>query len=90
MIRAVSSLRPVSRDSRGDSLSVAAEAQRRLQQSSYPSHRRLECRFHGGVLTIQGRVPSFYLRQVAWALVTGVRGIDEFVDQMEVDQKFGH
>lgn len=78
------------RESSGSSPSVVAEAHRRLQRSSYPSHRRLECRFHGGVLTIQGRVPSYYLRQIAWALVADLRGIDEFVDRMEVDQTFSH
>lgn len=64
--------------------SVVDQANRRLQRSPYLSHRRLRCSFREGVLTLDGRVSSYYLRQMAWALVADLEGIAEFVDRIEV------
>lgn len=63
---------------------TGVEAQRRLQNSPYPSHRRLRCSFRAGVLIVQGQVSSYYLRQMAWALVADLDGVDQFVDRVEV------
>lgn len=68
----------------GQWLHAGAEAQRRLQCSSYPAHRRLRCSFRAGVLIVQGRVPSYYVRQLALALVADLDGVDQFVDRLEV------
>ncbi|HEX5444494.1 MAG TPA: hypothetical protein VFW87_11715 [Pirellulales bacterium] len=84
MVTAISSHRPPADQRTGRWLSTGAEAQRRLQNSSYPSHRRLRCSFRAGVLIVQGRVPSYYQRQMAWALVADLDGIDRFVDRVEV------
>lgn len=56
----------------------------RLKGSAYPAVRRLRCNYHEGVLTVRGRVASFHERQVAWALLGELEGVDEFVDRIEV------
>ncbi|MGH7140441.1 MAG: hypothetical protein ACREHD_32300 [Pirellulales bacterium] len=81
MVTALSSCRPPP-TSRGPS--TGAEAQRRLQNSPYPAHHRLRCSFRAGVLIVQGQVSSYYMRQMAWALVADLDGIDQFVDRVEV------
>jgi osmotically-inducible protein OsmY len=63
---------------------IAEQAERCLQSSSYPSHRALRCSFRNGVLTLRGRVSSYYLRQMACALVANLEGVDQVVDRMEV------
>lgn len=63
---------------------IAAEAERCLHKSSYPSHRGLRCAFRDGVLTLEGRVPSYYSRQMACALVANLEGVESVVDRMEV------
>ena len=67
--------------------SVAEQVQRRLETSPYPLHRHLRCTFRNGVLTLHGRVSSYYLRQMAWALVADLKNIEEFVDRIEVADK---
>ena len=67
--------------------SVVAVAERRLQNSSYPSHRALRCTYRNGVLTLHGRVSSYYLRQTACALVADLEGIVELVDRIEVVER---
>ncbi len=45
--------------------------------------REIDCDFRGGVLTLRGRVPSFYLKQVLQSIlkdVSGVRRVDNRVD----------
>ncbi|HEX7449716.1 MAG TPA: BON domain-containing protein [Pirellulales bacterium] len=81
MVTAISSRRS---STAGQWPATAAEAQRRLQNSPYPSHRRLHCSFRAGVLIVHGRVSSYYLRQMAFALVADLDGVDQFVDRVEV------
>lgn len=45
--------------------------------------REIDCKFCSGVLTLRGRVPSFYLKQILQSIlkdVPGVRRIDNRVD----------
>jgi osmotically-inducible protein OsmY len=62
----------------------AAGAERQLRHSGYLALRRLSCNFHAGVLTLRGRVPSYYLKQVALAVVAAVEGVEHIDDQVEV------
>ena len=64
--------------------SVVSQAEQRLRHSSYPSHRQLRCTYGRGVLTLHGRVRSYYQRQLACVLVSGLDGVDELIDRMEV------
>jgi len=46
------------------------EIERRLQASSYHALRLIHCRLKNGTVTLDGRVPSFYLKQVAQTLAS--------------------
>lgn len=48
---------------------VVAQAAAELQRSSYAAIRKVRCDFRDGVLTLSGRVPSYYQMQVAQTLV---------------------
>ncbi len=63
---------------------VAAGAQTRLRQSSYCELRRVRCDFHEGVLTLRGRLPSYYLKQIAQTVVREIDEVDIVVNQVEV------
>ncbi|HVX12761.1 MAG TPA: BON domain-containing protein [Pirellulales bacterium] len=63
---------------------IVEQARHRLQASPYPSHRQLRCSFRDGVLTVDGHVSSYYLRQMAWALLADLEAVEEFVDHIEV------
>lgn len=57
---------------------------RRLQTSGYHQHRRIAFDLHEGVLTLRGIVSSFFLKQVAQALVADVVGVEEVSNRLEV------
>lgn len=67
--------------------SPAAQILRRFARSSYAALRRLHCDYHGGVLTLEGCVPTFYTKQIAIALISQVSGIEQFVDRVEVRER---
>ena len=56
----------------------------RLHSSGYVVLRHLTCEYHEGVLAVRGRVPTFYLRQVAQTVLRQVPGVEVFVDHIEV------
>jgi hypothetical protein len=64
---------------------AAIEAQQRLAESPYFALRKLRCDYHEGVLTVHGRVPSFYFRQVAVETLRRVKSVEQLVDRIEVD-----
>jgi osmotically-inducible protein OsmY len=45
---------------------------------------RIECYDHEGVVTLRGRVPSYYLKQVAQELVGRVPGVEVVSNHLEV------
>jgi osmotically-inducible protein OsmY len=59
-------------------------AESRLRRSAYLALQQLSCEFRAGVLTLRGRLPSYYLKQVALAVVTPVEGVERIDDQIEV------
>ncbi|HVX64250.1 MAG TPA: BON domain-containing protein [Pirellulales bacterium] len=67
--------------------STARQAEQRLRRSSYPAHRKVRCSFHEGVLTLRGRLPCYYLRQLACVLVSDVEGVEELKDCIEVSER---
>jgi hypothetical protein len=68
----------------GRPLDPAALAQARLSASPYLELRVLACDSHEGVLAIRGRVPSFYLKQLAQATVRDVPGVEVIHNQVQV------
>jgi len=63
---------------------IEEAARQRLRQSRYPELRAVSCEFHEGVLTLRGRVPSYYLKQMAQSLADRIPGVVELDNQLEV------
>jgi osmotically-inducible protein OsmY len=59
-------------------------AETRLQRSSYLALRGVSCGWEAGVLTLRGRLPSYYLKQVAQAAVAQVGGVERVENRIEV------
>jgi osmotically-inducible protein OsmY len=63
---------------------VEAEAQSRLRESGYHQLSVVSCDFHEGVLTLRGKVSSFYLKQVAQTLIRRLQRVAEVNNRLEV------
>jgi hypothetical protein len=70
------------RESPAQAVQSAAEAG--LRRSAYPELGRVRCEFRGGNLVLWGRVSSFFLKQVAQAVVAGVDGVVGVDNHLEV------
>ena len=70
-------------ESSGDVLERVHE---RLSQSCHFSRhwREILCDFQDGVLTLEGRLPSFYLKQVLQSIIRDVPGIQRINNQVDV------
>ena len=66
------------------------EAGTRLRCSAYRDIRGVTCEFHEGVLTLRGRVPSYYMKQIAQSLVLGMEGVEEINNRLEVESYGRH
>jgi hypothetical protein len=75
---------PISRQDFREDAFLAHEAECRLHNSAYSSLRDVHCTCHHGVLIITGRVPSYYVKQVAQSLVRTLDQVDEVVNDLEV------
>ena len=49
--------------------SIRRQAVSRLHESGHPALRKLECRVQNGIIELSGQVPSFYLKQLAQAVI---------------------
>lgn len=66
---------------------VATQARAALQRSNYACLRRVSCDVCQGVVTLSGRVPSFYLKQLAQTIVLRLASDIWVIDnQLEVDR----
>ena len=63
---------------------VHALARASLERTGYSFARTVSCEYDQGVLVLRGRVPSFYLKQLAHAQVRGLAGVDQVVNQIDV------
>lgn len=68
----------------GASHHVERRAQDRLADQPYAKLREVSCCYDNGVLTLVGRLPSFYLKQLAQEAVGGLDGIRQVVNRIEV------
>jgi len=64
--------------------SILESVQRRLRESSYYYLRSVSCAFEEGVLTLSGRVPTFYLKQTVQSLAEKVEGVRQVVNLVDV------
>jgi osmotically-inducible protein OsmY len=63
---------------------VAEAAERSLRHSQYAALRQVTCTFHEGRLSLHGRLPSFYLVQIAQALVGRLPGVQQVENRIQV------
>jgi len=64
---------------------VEEQVRAALHACPYPAMRMLKCEFDHGVLTLKGRLPTFYLKQLAVMAVKPIGHVREIVDQIHVD-----
>lgn len=67
---------------RGNSLSE--RVRRRLTQSPYHAVRRVNVEERHGVLTLSGRLPNFYQKQMAQTAAAKVEGVIGIVNRIDV------
>jgi osmotically-inducible protein OsmY len=63
---------------------IAETAQAALRHSAYFELHDVRCDYSGGILTLQGRVPTYHLKQLAQAAVSEVPGVVEVHNRVEV------
>ncbi len=63
---------------------VAHQAKERLGSTSYHFLRFVDCCYQNGVLTLRGRVPSFYLKQMAQSVLANLEGVDRIDNRVDV------
>jgi len=63
---------------------TAEVAERKLRRSPYIELRLISCEVCEGVLTLRGRVPTYYLKQVAQYMVDGLPGVQKIDNDLEV------
>ncbi len=63
---------------------IREEAVMLLQESPYRELWDVACEFREGVLTLRGRVPSFFLKQIAQSIVFVMERVEEINNRLEV------
>jgi osmotically-inducible protein OsmY len=63
---------------------VAGWAEVRLRGNGYRVLKNVACDYRDGVLTLRGRLPSYYLKQVAQETVARIDGVQRIDNQIEV------
>jgi osmotically-inducible protein OsmY len=66
---------------------VELAAQEKLLLTLYPEIRHLICEFHEGILSLRGRVSSFYMKQQAQATLQGLEGVERVMNHVEVRRR---
>ena len=67
---------------------IAQIAEERLRKNSYFTLRNVRCTCRGGVLYLRGRLPTYYLKQLAQRTVAPVEGLTRIENQIEVAAPF--
>ena len=63
---------------------ILQSIERRLRESSYYYLRTISAAHEAGVITLRGRVPTFYLKQTVQAIVEKIEGVDRVVNLVDV------
>ncbi|WP_442510357.1 BON domain-containing protein [Novipirellula sp. SH528] len=66
------------------SLDAALKANELFRTCPYSSIRNVQCRFHEGVLILNGEVPSFHMKQTAQELVRHVLRVEQIDNRLTV------
>lgn len=73
---------PISRP--GPSQQIAEGAENCLRHNSYLALKNVRCECCEGVLTLRGCLPTYYLKQMAQAVVGRIEGVQRIVNEIEV------
>ena len=65
------------------------QAQALLLRTPYPALRSISCECRGRELILRGRLPSYFLKQMAQSAVAHLPGVDRVVNQIEVIAALG-
>lgn len=68
---------------------VVHEAENRLGSSHHLFLRHVACRVEDDAICLEGKVPSFYLKQTAQSLIQSVDGVARVVNRLEVVNAYG-
>ena len=63
---------------------IRRETEACLRRSGYLALRALTCEARDGVVRLHGRLPTYYLKQVAQSVASGVAGVRRVVNHIEV------
>jgi osmotically-inducible protein OsmY len=63
---------------------VLAAAEARLRESLDLAEHRVRCEFEGGILTLRGCVPTYWIRQAAQGLVRSIHGVRKVENRLDV------
>lgn len=63
---------------------MADVAKQRILHQPHLAVQRIWCEFQDGRLFLRGQVPSFYHKQLAQEAVTGMEGVGQVVNDIEV------
>ena len=85
---AVSKLAPVA-GSEAAAREVAARVAESLKASRYAALQGVAAEHHEGVLFLRGKVPSFYMKQIAQTVAIKVHGVELLVNLLSVDGAAG-
>jgi hypothetical protein len=65
--------------------SLQAVAERALRSGPYPALKKLSCDYRDGVLVLWGRLPTYYLKQIAQEVVAHhVKGLGRIDNRIQV------
>jgi osmotically-inducible protein OsmY len=65
--------------------SAQAAAERGLRSSRYSALKHVSCDYQGGVLTLRGCLPTYYLKQIAQEVVAHqIEGVKRLENQIQV------
>jgi CheY-like chemotaxis protein len=65
-------------------LDAAAVAENRLRRHHYMALRHVSCAYRDGVLTLHGCLPTYYLKQIAQAVVAGIEGVERIQNEIVI------
>jgi osmotically-inducible protein OsmY len=63
---------------------LAAKAETCLKVAQYLDLRHISCRCRDGVVTLRGRVPTYYMKQMAQILVGSLEGVQRVSNELLV------
>jgi hypothetical protein len=63
---------------------IEKAAHKRLDKTGYRSLSAVRCRFHDGTLTLKGKVPSYYHKQIAQEAIRKVGNFKAIVNDIDV------